>query len=148
MARLVEETRRRGATRVLITSVSRRTFDPEGRTIFDSFKSYTQAVRQVAREKDAAMIDLQASSAAFYEALGPERSHVAFARPQEGTHHSDYGSYEFAKCVLMGIRDAKLDLAKYIVDDFIDFDPSHPDPFESFALPKSPLVTSQTAPGR
>lgn len=128
MNRIVEETRRRGGIPVLITSVSRRTFDAEGKKITDSFKGYTQAVREVAREKAVPLIDLQASSARFYEALGPDASHLAFATPEEATHHNAYGSYEIAKCVLMGIKDARLDLAKFITDDFKPFDPAAPDP--------------------
>jgi hypothetical protein len=65
----------------------------------------------VAGDRQVALIDLQVSSAAFYEALGPEQSHLAFATMQEGTHHNAYGSYQIAKCVLNGIRSAQLPLA-------------------------------------
>jgi len=136
MGRLVDDARERGAVPVLVTSVSRRTFDPAGRRITDSFQGYTQAVREIAKQKNVPLIDLQASSAAFYEALGPEKSHLAFATMQEATHHNDYGSYEIVKCVLNGIKAAKLDLARYIVD-FNGFDPSRPDSIEGFTLPKS-----------
>jgi len=148
MKRVVDETRRRGGIPVLVSSVSRRTFDAEGKKITDSFKGYTQAVREVAREKAVPLIDLQASSATFYEALGPEVSHLAFATMQEGTHHGDYGSYEIAKCVLMGIKAARLDLATFITDDFNTFDPATPDPIDGFKLPKSPLTTSVAPLGR
>jgi lysophospholipase L1-like esterase len=140
MRRAVDETRKRGGVPVLITSVSRRTFGPDGK-ITNSFGGYTDAVRSVAKEKACALIDLQASSARFYEALGDEKSHLAFATMQEGTHHNNYGSYEIAKCIVLGIKQARLGLAKYIVDDFKDFDPSHPDPVEGFKLPHSPQPT-------
>jgi hypothetical protein len=45
----------------------------------------------------------------------------------DGTHSTAYGGYEFAKCIVMGIKQNKLDLTNYIVDDFKDFDPAHPD---------------------
>ena len=146
MRHAVEETRKHGGIPVLVTSVSRRTFDADGK-ITDSFKGYTQAVREVAKELNVPLIDLQNMAAAFYEALGPEKSHQAFATPTEGTHHNDYGSYEIAKCVVMGIKQNNLDLAKHIVDDFKDFDPAHPDPVEEFKLPKSPQVTNVTPLG-
>jgi lysophospholipase L1-like esterase len=130
LARIVEQARHLGATPVLITSVSRRTFDAEGKRIVDSFKGYTQAVRDVARAKGVPLIDLQASSAVFYEALGPDRSHLAFATMEEGTHHGEYGGHEIAKCVVMGIRQAGLDLARFITDDFGAFDPASPDPVD------------------
>ncbi len=74
----------------------------------------------------------------FYEALGPEKSVVAF-KTGDGTHHSNYGSYELAKCIVEGIKANKLGIAKYLVIDMPRFDPSHPDPFESFTVPPSPL---------
>jgi lysophospholipase L1-like esterase len=130
----VDETRSHGGIPVLVTSVSRRTFDAGGK-IATSFDGYTDAVRAVAKEKTCSLIDIEATSARFYEALGEQQSHLAFATMEEGTHHSSYGSYEIAKCIVTGIRQARLDLAKYIVDDFEDFDPSNPDPVEDFKLP-------------
>src|SRR5471030_754544 len=62
MTRVVDETRRRGGIPVLVTSVSRRTFDAAGTKITDSFRGYTQAARDVATEKAVPLIDLQASS--------------------------------------------------------------------------------------
>ena len=55
----------------------------------------------------------------------------------DGTHHNNYGSYELAKCMIKGIKDTILDLAKFLVNDVPDFDPSHPDSPE-FHLPASP----------
>ena len=82
-------------------------------------------------------------TAAFYEAMGDAASHRAFATMTEGTHHNDFGSYEVAKCVLMGLKQNKLDLAKDIVDDFTGFDPAHPDSVDAFTLPKN---TGRSAP--
>ena len=58
----------------------------------------------------------------------------------DNTHHDNYGACELAKCVVPGIRDARLDIAKYIVDDFQGFDPAHPDPVANFDVPPSPVV--------
>ncbi len=146
LRRVVDETRQRGGIPVLCTPVSRRSFDSEGK-ITNSFLGFPDAVRLVAREKNAPLIDLQNMAAAFYESMGPEASHKAFANERENTHHSNYGSYEIAKCVLMGIKQNGLDLAKYIVGDFKGFDPSRPDPFESFTVPASPIMTSLAPPG-
>ena len=73
-------------------------------------------------------------SKVFYRALGPDLA-KAFV---DGTHHDNYGSYELAKCVVLGIQQAKLPLAKSIVSDFGDFDPAHPDSVAGFNLPASP----------
>lgn len=134
----IAEARRRGATPVLVTSMHRRTFGPDGK-ITNSLGEYPEAVRQTAKEESVALIDLHAMSAAFYEALGPEKSPLAFgANGKDGTHHSAYGAYELAKCVVEGIRANKLDLAKYLVDDLPPFDPAHPDPPEAWSVPETP----------
>jgi lysophospholipase L1-like esterase len=146
LRRIVDEAHRRGASPVLCTSVSRRTFNGQGK-ITNSFRGYTDAVRLVAREKNVPLIDLQNMGAAFYEAMGPEGSHRAFANARENTHHNDYGSYEIAQCVLQGIRQNKLELAAFIVDDFKGFDPSHPDPIETFKVPVSTNTTDETPTG-
>jgi hypothetical protein len=126
--------------------VSRRSFDEAGK-IVNSFRGYPDAVKLVAKEKGVPLIDLQAMGAAFYEALGPEGSHPAFANMSENTHHSDYGSYQIAKCVLQGIRDLELPIEKWIVPEFREFDPRHPDRLEEFRIAKSPLVTNVTPLG-
>lgn len=132
----VAAARQHGATPVLITSVNRLTFDGAGK-ITNSLGDYPEAVRRVAREQKVALIDLNAMSKPFYEALGPRDAHLAFAG-SDTTHHSDYGSYELAKCVVEGIRQAKLPLAKYLVET-PPFEPAHPDPPAEFAIPLDPL---------
>jgi lysophospholipase L1-like esterase len=144
LRRVVDETRQHGGLIVLLTPVSRRSFDEKGK-IANSFRSYPDAVKLVAREKNVPLIDLQSMGAEFYEAMGPEGSHRAFANMQENTHHSDYGSYEIAKCVLQKVRELELKLP--IVEEFTDFDPHEPDAFEAFQIPKSRLVTSVTPLG-
>jgi lysophospholipase L1-like esterase len=146
LRKVVDETRNRGGIPVLITSVSRRTFDASGK-ITNSFKGYTDACRQVAKEKNVPLIDLQNMGAAFYESMGDAASHEAFATPKENTHHNDYGSYEIAQCVLQGIQQLKLPIAADITDDFKGFDPSHPDKFADFKIPPSPMHTTQTPLG-
>ena len=136
----VTEARHRGGVPVLITPMHRRTFDKDGK-ITNSHGDYPEAVRQTAREENVPLIDLNAMSKLFYEALGPEKSGVAF-KTGDGTHHSNYGSYELAKCIVEGIRANKLGIAKYLVTDVPRFDASRPDLFESFTVPPSPLSTN------
>ena len=87
-------------------------------------------VRAVASETHCALIDLHAMSRVLYQALGADLD-KAF---QDGTHHNNYGSYELAKCVITGIQQAKLPLARAIAADFGHFDPSKPDPVAAFAV--------------
>ena len=132
-----------GATPVVITSMNRLTFDAAGK-VTNSLGDYPEAVRQVAREDHVALIDLNAMSKLFYEALGPRDAHLAFAG-SDTTHHSDYGSYELAKCIVEGIRGAKLPLANYLVDTPA-FDPAHPDPPGQFTVPLDPAPPAAPRP--
>jgi hypothetical protein len=113
--------------------MNRRTFDADGK-ITNSLADYPEAMHQVAKEENVALIDLNALSKLFYEALGPEESKKAFV---DNTHHNNYGSYELAKCVVEGIKANKLPLAKFLVA-MAAFDPAHPDPVAAFDVPKSP----------
>jgi lysophospholipase L1-like esterase len=138
----IAEARRRGATPVLVSPVQRRNFEANGK-IRNSHGDYPEAVRQVAKEENVPFIDLTAMSVAFYEALGPEQAPLAFSNGgRDPTHHNNYGAYEIAKCIIQGIKDNKLDLGKYVVDDFQGFDPAHPDPVESFSVSASPERTA------
>jgi lysophospholipase L1-like esterase len=131
--RVVEETRLRGGIPVLVTSMERKT-GIEHPTLM----GYPDAVRAVAKEENCALIDLNAMSVVFYEALGTNIG-KAF---QDGTHHNNYGSYELAKCVVEGIQQDKLPLAKFIVRDFGNFDPTEPDDVNKFEMPASPNVSA------
>jgi lysophospholipase L1-like esterase len=142
----VEAVRKHGGIPVIASPVERRNFDENGK-IKPSLADYAEAARQSAKELNAAFIDLNAMTIPFYETLGPEKSKLAFARPApdrvDNTHHDNYGAYELAKCIVQGIKNNKLDLAKYIVDDFKGFDPARPDPVESFDVPPSPQFANQ-----
>ena len=132
----VAEARKRGATPVLVTSVNRRNFNDRGE-VYSTLGDYPEAVRQVAKEEKVALIDLNAMSKAFYEALGPQRSALAF-KEGDGTHHNNYGAYELARCVVEGIKANNLNIAKFLAKDVTAFDPSRPDPPENFKIPASP----------
>ena len=133
LKQIVDRTRKLGGTPVLVTSMERKNGVEQ-----DTLMGYPQTVRDVAKEKNCALIDLNAMSKVFYKALGSDID-KAF---QDGTHHNNYGSYELAKCVVEGIRKANLPLAKCIVDDFGDYDPAKPDPVATFEMPASPNVST------
>jgi len=92
----------------------------------------------VAREEGVALIDLNAASVKLYRALGANLDR-AF---QDGTHHNNYGSYELARCVVEGIKENKLALAKNLAADTATFDPTRPDALADFHIPASPMRNS------
>jgi lysophospholipase L1-like esterase len=139
LKRFVADTRQHGATPVVVTPMNRQTFDDAGK-ITNSLRDYPEAVRQVAKEDNVALIDLNAMSKPFYEALGPADAHLAFAG-NDKTHHDNYGSYELAKCIEEGIRQDKLPITKYLFD-MLPFDPAHPDPVSTFDIPAEPAANA------
>jgi lysophospholipase L1-like esterase len=145
----IAEARRRGATPVVLSPMQRRQFDENGK-IKNNHGNYPTAAREAAQEEGVAFIDLSAISFKFYEALGPAKAPLAFSGAGERrdvTHHNNYGAYEFAKAVVEGVRTNKLDLAKFIVDDFSGFDPAHPDSPDTWTLPASPGRATQAPRG-
>jgi len=134
LQKVVERTRSLGGTPVLITSMERK-----AGVEHDTLMGYPDAVREVAKAENCALIDLNAMSRTFYRALGANLD-KAF---QDGTHHNNYGSYELAKCVVEGIKQDELPLAQYVVNDFGDFDPAKPDAVATFEMPASPMTSKE-----
>lgn len=149
----IAKTRAAGATPVLVTSMNRRTFDATGH-ITNSLAGYPDAMREVAREQHAALIDLNAMSKTLFEAMGPEGAKKAFmhfpanAYPNQtraisdDTHFNSYGAYELARCIVDGIRQNDLPLKKFLTKDAVNFNPAHPDSQPDFHLPATPIPAS------
>ncbi|MBW3627725.1 MAG: rhamnogalacturonan acetylesterase [Gemmatimonadetes bacterium] len=153
----IRQARARGATPVLVTPVHRRNFDAAGQ-IVNTLGDYPEAVRQTAREEKVTLIDLNAMSETFYEALGIEGSKKSLVHYPAGTfpgqeraledntHHNAYGAYELAKMVVEGLRASGLPIARYIVGDVPPFDPARPDPVEGWRVPASPAAATSPTP--
>jgi lysophospholipase L1-like esterase len=98
MIRYVDEARSTGATPILVTSIVRRNFDPDGKIKRDHLVDYVAEVRKIAAEKNVALMDLYALTLAQAESLGPEGSKVLGATTKEGkldtTHLSAIGRKE------------------------------------------------------
>lgn len=138
LKKIVAQTRERGATPVLVTSMERKAGVER-----DTLDGYTDAVREVAKEYGVALIDLHAMSKVFYRALGANLD-KAF---QDGTHHNNYGSYELARCIVEGIQVNAPALAKFLADDAGKFDPAKPDAPELFKMAISAAVDAKKPDG-
>lgn len=148
----IDETRQRGGIPVLITPVNRRHFDKNGK-IINTLGDYPEAMRQLAKEENVMLIDLNRMSKTLYEAWGPEESKKAFVHYPAGTfpnqsqpladdtHFNTYGGYEICKCVLKGLIDNNSPLKKYIIKEVWSFDPAHPDEINNFFIPPSPFYS-------
>lgn len=113
----IAETRRRGATPVLVTPMERRANE-------DSVGPWARAMREVAAEDNVALIDQWAMSKQLWTAMGPD---VARAFGDQ-THLTGYGGYLLSKVVVAGIKKNVPELARHIVDDFKEMDLAHPEP--------------------
>jgi lysophospholipase L1-like esterase len=151
LADYIAQTRAKGATPVLVTSMNRRTFDDTGH-ITNSFGGYPDAMREVATQQKVALIDLNAMSKTLFETLGPEGSIKAFMhypanayanQPKaidDDTHFNSYGAYELARCIVHGIRESNLPIVKFLDPTVPDFNPYHPDSQSDFHLPATPIL--------
>src|SRR6185437_5326372 len=107
---------------------------------------YPEAVRRVGVEENIQVIDLNAMSREFYEALGPANAPRAFA-DGDTTHHDNYGSYELAKAIVTAIRQQNILLEPYLLSTPA-FDPAHPDALASFDIPAEPRVPARRPLGQ
>jgi lysophospholipase L1-like esterase len=151
LADYIAQTRAKGATPVLVTSMNRRTFDDSGH-ITNSFGGYPDAMREVAAQQKVALIDLNTMSKTLFETLGPEGSIKAFMHYpanayvnqtkaiSDDTHFNSYGAYELARCIVHGIRESNLPITKFLDPAVPDFNPAHPDPQPDFHLPATPIL--------
>lgn len=73
----IQKTREKEATPVLVTSMHRRRFDDRGK-IQNSLENFPDAMREVAKEQNVALIDLNIMSKTLYEALGVDESKKIF----------------------------------------------------------------------
>ena len=114
---LIAETRRRGATPVLVTPMERRANG-------DTVGRWARAMREVAQQEQVPLIDQWAMSKELWTALGPNVNQ-AFA---DQTHLSGYGGYLLSRLIASGIRRNVPTLSRFLVEDFIEMDPSRPEP--------------------
>jgi len=145
---------RHGAHPILVTSMNRRDFAPDGK-IEATLGDYPEAMREVAREQNVPLIDLNAMSKTLFEAMGPDGTLKAFVHypantfPEQSeelkdnTHFNSYGALELAKCIVESIRQQRLALRKFLRSDTTHFDPARPDPPAIWNLPIDPFLSEQ-----
>jgi lysophospholipase L1-like esterase len=126
LKRYVMESRRGKAIPVLMTPVARRSFDAAGKVV-GTHDLYASLVRQVARELQVPLIDLDLKSQALLQQFGPETSRLLFLHLAPGehpnypegkndnTHFSELGARLVAQQVYAEIKALQLDLATRFV---------------------------------
>ena len=118
MKRYVEEVRAAGAKPILITSLTRRNFNPDGK-IRRSLDAYVKVTKEVAAETKTPLIDLHDRSVALCESLGPEKCAAFDPPPQKDgrpdvTHLNVEGSRAFGALVAEDLARVVPELASHI----------------------------------
>ena len=117
LVRYIDEAKAIGAKPVLVTSLVRRNFDPQGKILPDLLVPYVEAARIVAAEKGVPLIDLYARSVEEMNRIGPVAAVPYDAKSKDPatpdkTHLSNFGETETAKLVAGEIRKVSPELAK------------------------------------
>ncbi|MEU2428414.1 rhamnogalacturonan acetylesterase [Streptomyces sp. NPDC007861] len=105
LRRYVEGARARGARPVLLTSVERRAFDPEGNAV-PTHGEYPAAMRALAQEEGVPLLDIQALSLALWGKLGAQETKRYFhwtATTRDDTHFNPPGAIAVARLVAAGL---------------------------------------------
>ena len=144
----VDQVRAKGAEIVFCTPTQRRAFNDDKKTIRNTHGDFPAAMKMVAEKENVPLIDLNASTKIFFEALGYEDSKRALVhypaemygrKLEDNTHFNPYGAYEVAKCVVMGMKQLNLPIVKYLRADWQDFNPAQPDDWKTFKWAPSKL---------
>lgn len=124
----VEGARQRGATPILVTPVSRRSFDPATGLFNVSFPEYVAKMTELAVEEDVPLVDLSASSRAYLDEIGPEAAKAVFLHVDPGvfpnrpagtvddTHFQEYGAIQMARLVAQDVAGLDTPLAAKVSD--------------------------------
>ena len=124
LGRFVDDVRAKHATPVLLTPLTRRSF--QGDTLTDSHGGYPPAVRRVATAKGVALIDMHRSSMALVARLGADSSRALWLHLEAGahpnypagvrddTHFNLAGAREMAGLAIDATRDLRLGLRDHL----------------------------------
>ncbi len=125
LIRFVTETRAKGATPIIFSSIVRRNFNDKG-VLTSSHGDYTMEARLVAQEYNVPFIDMEYLTELLEQSYGPEKSkqlHLHYKAGEipyykedkaDDTHLCVKGATEVAKIAVEELKKTKLDIVKYI----------------------------------
>ena len=125
LAMYIDLARQYGATPVLVTPMGKRRYDSNGKFVND-FADRSAAMKQLALEKNCALIDLNASSIGWYNELGVAPTTDVFLWLAPGQypnfpngvsdiiHFQEYGAGQLARLVTQAIDGSQLGLRAFI----------------------------------
>jgi lysophospholipase L1-like esterase len=125
LIRFVTQTREKGATPIIFSSITRRNFNEQG-VLISTHADYTLEARLVAQEYKVPFIDMEYYSELLEQSYGPEKSkqlHLHYKigenlffpeGKEDNTHLNVKGATEIAKIAITELKKTNLDLVKYI----------------------------------
>ncbi len=125
LIRFVTETRAKGATPIIFSSIVRRNFNEKG-VLISTHGEYTMEARLVAQEYNVPFIDMEYYTELLEQSYGPEKSkqlHLHYKAGEipyykedkaDDTHLGVKGATEVAKIAVEELKKTKLDIVKYI----------------------------------
>jgi lysophospholipase L1-like esterase len=128
LERLVDETRARGATPILASSIVRRKFNEAG-TLVDTHGAYPFVTRVVAEQRHVPFLDLQRLTEELVASYGPEKSKEIYLwlapgesplypeGSRDDTHLSPEGARLFAGLAARAIAGFDLPLSKHVREE-------------------------------
>lgn len=125
LAKFVEETRAKGAQPILVTSICRRRFKPDG-TPKSTLGLYPQSVRDLATELQVPLVDLNSATEKLLAESGEEGSKPYFLHfapgeleiypkgKQDNTHLSERGARKVAELFVLELKKQNSPLCLYL----------------------------------
>jgi lysophospholipase L1-like esterase len=126
LIKFITESQAKNAIPILITPVSRRSFDKDGNTK-ETHIEYTKAVFEVGAQFHVPVIDLDKKSRELYQQMGPVKSKILFMEldsaehpnyplgRHDNTHFNEYGARKLAEIVINDMKAQHLPLADRLV---------------------------------
>lgn len=120
----IDETRSKGATPIVCSSIVRRHFDGNG-NLKETHGDYIKAAKEIAVETNTQFVDMEALTRKFVSKLGPENSKSVylFCKPgeypnrpngvQDSTHLKYKGAQDIAKLFIKEAKKDKLSISRY-----------------------------------
>jgi len=125
LVKYLSDTRSKKANPVLLTPVARRNFDSTGH-VMGTHDVYAQIVRNVAKENNVPLIDLDKEGQALYQQWGVDKSKLLFNHlapdehpnypkgKEDNTHFNELGARMIAQIVLKNIKSLGLELSERV----------------------------------
>ncbi|MEY2868189.1 MAG: hypothetical protein RIR01_613 [Bacteroidota bacterium] len=144
----ITKTREKGGIPVFLTPIQRRHFKSDG-TLQPTHGEFPDAMRKIATDLNVPLIDITKMTTEMYESWGDQASKKAFVqypantfpgqttKLEDNTQLNSFGANEVAKCVVQGIKDLNLGIAKFIKTEIPNYNPKKPASFSDWTVPMS-----------